>query len=92
MSAKPASRFCWRPRGHYEPDDQSYVDSQELTDWRAKDPIKQFQEHLLERRTLTTSDIERIGWRIGATIEQAVAYANASPFPELSELTTDVYA
>lgn len=29
----------YRLRGHYEPDDQSYVDPAELAHWRERDPI-----------------------------------------------------
>jgi TPP-dependent pyruvate/acetoin dehydrogenase alpha subunit len=84
--------YTYRLRGHFEPDDQSYVDPQELASWRAKDPIETMQTRLLERRTLTTADIRQMEQRVSAAIEQAVSFANASPFPELAELTTDVYA
>jgi pyruvate dehydrogenase E1 component alpha subunit len=84
--------YTYRLRGHFEPDDQSYVDPQELATWRAKDPIKTMQNRLLERRALTAADIEQMEQRVNATIEQAVAFGNASPFPEPAELTTDVYA
>jgi pyruvate dehydrogenase E1 component alpha subunit len=29
----------YRLRGHFEPDDQAYVDAAELASWRARDPI-----------------------------------------------------
>jgi pyruvate dehydrogenase E1 component alpha subunit len=84
--------YTYRMRGHYEPDDQSYVDPKELAQWRAKDPIKQLQDRLIEKATLTRADIAQMEQRVNAAVQEAVAFANASPFPEPSELITDVYA
>ncbi|HEY0846972.1 MAG TPA: thiamine pyrophosphate-dependent dehydrogenase E1 component subunit alpha [Noviherbaspirillum sp.] len=82
----------YRLRGHFEPDDQSYVDPQELATWRSRDPIERLQEHLLAQKALTAGDIARIEQRVEEEIDAAVKFATASPFPAMSELTTDVYA
>jgi pyruvate dehydrogenase E1 component alpha subunit len=80
--------YTYRLRGHYEPDDQSYVEPAELTAWRARDPI------ILLARTLELRDAELAHARQRATdtIEQAWFAAVAAPYPDLSQLTTDVYA
>lgn len=82
----------YRLRGHFEPDDQSYVDPQELAAWRAKDPIEQMQARLIAEKHLTAGDIAQMEQRVDAAIEAAVRFAGESPFPAPSELTTDVYA
>ena len=84
--------YTYRMRGHFEPDDQAYVDPAELAVWRGKDPIEGLRKSLLERNLLTPADIEAMETRVKAAIESAVAFATSSPFPDASQLTTDVYA
>ena len=84
--------LTYRLRGHFEPDDQGYVDPQELAAWRARDPIALQRRRLQQRLALTSSDLAAIDARVQGTIERAVAFAHASPFPEPAELVTDVYA
>lgn len=84
--------YTYRLRGHFEPDDQSYVDQQELSQWRARDPIKILQNRLIDQSVLTRAAVAQMEQRVNAAVESAVAFADASPFPEASELTTDVYA
>ncbi|HJV85106.1 MAG TPA: thiamine pyrophosphate-dependent dehydrogenase E1 component subunit alpha [Noviherbaspirillum sp.] len=84
--------FTYRLRGHYEPDDQSYVDPQELAGWREKEPITLQQNRLLQQQAITRAEIAAMQQRVTDAIERAAAFAADSPFPSLSELTTDVYA
>lgn len=84
--------WTYRLRGHYEPDDQSYVDPQELATWRTKDPIANTRQRLLDRTEITPADLAGMEERIAATVERAVAFAADSPFPAPAELVTDVYA
>jgi pyruvate dehydrogenase E1 component alpha subunit len=84
--------LTYRTRGHYEPDDQSYVDPKELAHWQARDPIALLKDKLLNQRALTSADVERMQQRAHKTIADALTFAQNSPFPDVSELTTDVYA
>ncbi len=84
--------YTYRLRGHYEPDDQAYVDPQELAGWRAKDPIMLQQHRMLQQQAITAAEIAAMQQRVSDTIGRAAAFAADSPFPSLSELTTDVYA
>ncbi|MDT3736247.1 MAG: thiamine pyrophosphate-dependent dehydrogenase E1 component subunit alpha [Denitratisoma sp.] len=84
--------YTYRLRGHYEPDDQSYVDPGELSSWRARDPIDRLRTQLLAAGALTEAGLQEMRQRVAVAIEDAVAFAAASPFPETAELTTDVYA
>lgn len=84
--------YTYRMHGHMEMDDQSYVDRDELAAWAAKDPIDRYKERLLQQGLLGAGDIERIEGAVRQRIEAAVEFAAASPYPELSELTMDVYA
>jgi pyruvate dehydrogenase E1 component alpha subunit len=84
--------FTYRQRGHFEPDDQAYVDKTELAEWTAKDPIDRLTKGLLSQGRLSKADIHAMQERVRATVAKAVEFASNSPFPDPSELTTDVYA
>jgi len=59
----------YRLRGHFEPDDQSYVDPAELAEWRARDPI----DRLAARLGLTDAEIGHLRADAVARIDQALA-------------------
>ena len=84
--------YTYRLRGHYEPDDQKYVDTQELAAWQAKDPIERLQRKLLGEGSISTADVDAMRQRVQASVAKAVEFASNSPFPDATELTTDVYA
>jgi TPP-dependent pyruvate/acetoin dehydrogenase alpha subunit len=82
----------YRQRGHFEPDDQAYVDKDELAAWTRRDPIELHARRLLEAGVLTEGELTHLRQRAAATSEAALAFAQNSPWPDASELTTDVYA
>jgi pyruvate dehydrogenase E1 component alpha subunit len=84
--------WTYRLRDHMEPSDLSYVDAAELTRWQARDPVPRMQERLLQEGLLTTAELAVMQAEARAAIDRAAAFAVASPFPEPSELLTDVYA
>ncbi len=82
----------YRTRGHYEPDDQSYVDPGELAAWKAKDPIATYRERLLASGALSQGEVGAIETRVAERLDTAFAFAADSPWPSFDTLTTDVYA
>lgn len=84
--------YTYRLRGHYEPDDQSYVDPSELEHWRARDPIALLTSKLQKDGTLTSASLREMQQGVRRRVESALAFAQASPYPDFAELTTDVYA
>jgi pyruvate dehydrogenase E1 component alpha subunit len=84
--------YTYRTRGHYEPDDQAYVDRKELTEWQERDPIEHLKGRLLARRQIDAKTIDAIEARVKQRIADALAFASASPPPAASELLSDVYA
>lgn len=89
-SGKPyfLETYTYRQRGHYEPDDQAYVDQQELAAWRARDPI----DLLAQKLKLSAAELQAARARAAALIDTAWSAAVAAPYPAVSELTNDVYA
>lgn len=82
----------YRQRGHYEPDDQSYVDAAELARWKARDPIATFSARLIADGVLGSGELAHLRQRVDATTAAALAFAQNSPWPDVRELATDVYA
>lgn len=82
----------YRQRGHFEPDDQSYVDAAELSSWRARDPIQRLERRLREDGRLGVDESACLHRRAQERIEQALAFAAAAPFPQAEDLLADVYA
>jgi len=84
--------LTYRTRGHFEPDDQGYVDKAELAAWLARDPIALCRDRLIAAGRLSPATDAELVARVDARIATAVAFAAASPFPSIEELTLDVYA
>jgi len=82
----------YRLRGHFEPDDQSYVDPTELDRWRRRDPIALLKAKLTTNGLLAPSALNAIEQSIRMQVVDGVRFAQASPYPDFAELTTDVYA
>ena len=81
----------YRVKGHFEGDPMAYRDEEEAKEWMAKDPIKQFEKKLLEMGVLIQEKIEELDGTIERELDEAVRFAEESPFPDPSELTQDVY-
>lgn len=84
--------YTYRLRGHFEPDDQSYVDPAELASWKARDPIATLRRRLVERGDATAAVVEAIEAEARARIDAAAEFAAASPFPAPEEVATEVWA
>jgi acetoin:2,6-dichlorophenolindophenol oxidoreductase subunit alpha len=82
----------YRTRGHYEPDDQSYVDRDELARWRARDPIRMQADRLIEAGLIDAAGLAAIEARVRGEIEAAAAFAQASAWPAPESLTQHAYA
>lgn len=82
----------YRFNGHYEGDMQTYKVPEEQQKYQAElDPLKVFKENALSRNLSTEAELTAIEERVKAEIEDAVKFAEDSPFPELQETFTDVY-
>ncbi len=80
--------YTYRQRGHYEPDDQGYVDKEELAGWRARDPI----DELVTKLKPDAAALQTLRARVARVIDDAWATASAAPYPAATELLTEVYA
>lgn len=82
----------YRLRGHYEPDDQAYVNAAELAGWQQRDPIALLHNQLRASAALSPADFLAISEAATVAIEDAWTQAVAAPYPAPADLLTDVYA
>ncbi len=82
--------FRWH--GHSEHDKASYRTQEEFLEWKSRDPIPLYERYLDEKGLLTSEVSQRLDKQIEEEIEQAVVFAEESPWPEGPEALEDVYA
>jgi 2-oxoisovalerate dehydrogenase E1 component alpha subunit len=73
-------------------DDRRYRAPDEIERSRRRDPLLSFRRALQERRLLDANLDEQLRQRATATVDAAVAFAEASPEPDPATLTRHVYA
>ena len=81
----------YRFRGHSIADPAAYRLSSEVEEWLARDPLYSYREKLMAEGVADESELAEIDAANLKTIEDAVDFAIASPFPDPSELFTDIY-
>lgn len=91
---KPVLIECrtMRMKGHAGHDPADYVPKEKLEEWARKDPIKRFEKYLSENNLLSQEQKSRIEKKIENEINEATAYAEASPYPDAKDLTVGVYS
>jgi len=82
----------YRYFGHHVGDPLNYRTKGEVDAWRARDPIDHFQRDLIAQSILSAADAEALRVEVAGEIEAAVAFAKASPEPDLNVLMEDIYA
>lgn len=82
----------WRPFGHIVGDKQPYRDpAAARARWEADDCIENFERRCITAGWLRKEDFEAIQKKVDGMIEEAKRFAIESPYPDASELTTDLY-
>jgi len=82
----------YRIKGHFVGDPEMYRTKEEVNAMFEKnDPIKKFEKKVLSQGLLTKSDLNQIEEKVMNAIEEAVEFARQSPYPDPSELYTDLY-
>lgn len=85
--------YTYRMRGHYEGDPANYRPKEITEEWGdKKDPIKLFREKLISTLNIQEATLDAIDEAMDQEIEAATQFAIDSPYPDVSEVFTDVYA
>src|SRR5690348_3935085 len=82
----------YRFMGHSMSDPGNYRTRAEIERYQERDPLKLFTATLREEKILDDKQFEQIDAEIRERVEQAVRFAEESPYPDPAELYTDVYA
>src|SRR6266498_4900550 len=81
----------YRYKGHSISDPAKYRTKKEVEEYKERDPITQVLRTIQENKFATDEEIAAIDDRINKVVEESVKFAEESPWPDISELTKDVY-
>ena len=81
----------YRYKGHSMSDAQHYRTKEEVKEYQKIDPINTTLEYIKQNNYASDKEIEAINEEVKKTIEDAVKYAEESPFPVVQDLYDSVY-
>jgi pyruvate dehydrogenase E1 component alpha subunit len=82
----------YRYRGHSMSDPAKYRTKEELEKYKDMDPIMHLKSYILEHKMATAEELDVIDESVKEEIADCVTFAENSPYPDPSELYTEVYA
>jgi pyruvate dehydrogenase E1 component alpha subunit len=82
----------YRYKGHSMSDPAKYRTKDELEEYKAKDPIEITKKAIIENQYADEAWFEEISQKVKAIVDESVKFAEESPWPDPSEIFTDVYA
>lgn len=81
----------YRYKGHFEGDPQRYRSSEEVEKAKENDPLDRFKNYLSQKGFISTRKERALAKEIEKEIEEAVSFAETSPFPDPEEALEDLY-
>jgi len=81
----------YRYRGHSMSDPAKYRSKEELDSYKSNDPIDLVAKEIIKKKIFKKDFLDNINKKIINEIKDAAKYSLESPFPETSDLYTDVY-
>ena len=81
----------FRMTGHSAHDAAEYVPENLFAQWKKKDPIARLEKIVLAKKILDRKRIDHLDEEIRKQVDDAVAYAEACPFPEGADAREGVY-
>ncbi|WP_282129349.1 thiamine pyrophosphate-dependent dehydrogenase E1 component subunit alpha [Roseobacter litoralis] len=83
--------LTYRWRGHSKSDRNRYRTKEEIADWMERDPIGQMSALLVTHKIMSENDVAALESETEQVIQDAIAFANASPSPAVADATRFVY-
>jgi pyruvate dehydrogenase E1 component alpha subunit len=83
--------ITYRFRGHSMADPAKYRSAAEHEIWKARDPLPNYAQRLLAEGLVKEPELEAIRQRCAVTVQEAVKFAEESPWPEAGEVWEDIY-
>ncbi len=81
----------FRMTGHSAHDDAGYVPEELFKEWELRDPISRYRQHLLGQGILTDEGIREMQTGVIKEVDEAVEWAEKSPYPEPEDCLKGVY-
>jgi pyruvate dehydrogenase E1 component alpha subunit len=82
----------YRWKGHSKSDQERYRTREEVATWKKKDPVARFAAYLIQEGIITEEESQAIHKEAQQLVEEALAFAEASPEPRVEEILEGVYA
>jgi pyruvate dehydrogenase E1 component alpha subunit len=82
----------YRWRGHGESDLQLYQPKEEIAAWQAACPIPKLRAEMLAQGLIGAEALQAMESDIAAIVQEAIRFAEESPYPEPHEALEDVFA
>lgn len=82
----------YRCRGHGEIDQQLYQPKDEIAAWLQKCPIPRLRDDLLAEGLISAEELAEMKAKADRIVQDAVRFAEESPYPEPEEALEDVFA
>jgi len=82
----------YRQRGHFEGDAANYKPEEEQKEWLKKDPLPRILSLIKENEVMADEEIAKLDADIAAELEEAVRFAEESPYPTLESSVEDIYS
>jgi pyruvate dehydrogenase E1 component alpha subunit len=82
----------YRWYGHSEIDPAKYRMKEEVETWKKQDPVLKFEKYLTEKKILTEDLKKQVAAEITAEIDDAVTFAEESPFPQPEDAAAHVWS
>jgi TPP-dependent pyruvate/acetoin dehydrogenase alpha subunit len=82
----------YRWKGHSRSDREAYRTREEVKEWRQRDPIPRFVAVVQAAEMLSAEEYEKMNANAAKAIDDALAFAEASPEPEFINIMDGLYA
>ena len=82
----------YRQHGHFEGDPAIYKPKEEQAAWLEKDPMPRYANFLVENGVMTREEVDAVDAQVAKEIEDAIAFADAQPLPDVETAVLDVYS
>ena len=66
--------------------------AEEIASWKAGDPVARLEQHMVGRAMLSPDELRAVRDQVTSELDEAVAFADASPFPDPKDLMADMFA
>ena len=83
---------AYRFEGHYAGEPEVYREKSEVQEYRKQDPIPRFRTYLIQEGQAPQAELDAIEAEIKREIDEALAYAKASPEPDPATAMDYIYA